>query len=157
MSLSLTMCNKGWHKQWFYLKNDPTAPLPIFSGSFIESAPKIWVWGPPGKEQDRIEDHLKAITILRECDLHRVGVIGVYHVRRLVPLMVHALSMYQMTLGSPPNGTVMLARNAFSVGEVKQCLKEATEVLLSPLGEIVPIYPVLGHPPTQLDVGFVET
>jgi hypothetical protein len=115
------------------------------------------VWGPPGKEQDRIEDHLKAITILRECDLHRVGVIGVYHVRRLVPLMVHALSMYQMTLGSPPNGTVMLARDALSVGEVKQCLKEATEVLLSPLGEIVPIYPVLGHPPMQLDAGFVKT
>jgi hypothetical protein len=47
MSLSLTTSNKGWHKQWFYLKNDPVTLLPIFSSSFIESAPKTWVWGPP--------------------------------------------------------------------------------------------------------------
>jgi hypothetical protein len=26
MSLLLTMSNKGWHKQWFYLRNDPAAP-----------------------------------------------------------------------------------------------------------------------------------
>jgi hypothetical protein len=26
MSLSLMTSNKGWHKQWFYLRNDPTAP-----------------------------------------------------------------------------------------------------------------------------------
>jgi hypothetical protein len=44
MSLPLTVSNKGWHKQWFYLKNDPTAPLPIFSDSFIESVWKAWVW-----------------------------------------------------------------------------------------------------------------
>jgi hypothetical protein len=43
MLLLLTMSNKGWHKQWFYLRNDPAAPLSIFFGSFIESAPKTWV------------------------------------------------------------------------------------------------------------------
>jgi hypothetical protein len=26
MSLSLMTLNKGWHKQWFYLRNDPAAP-----------------------------------------------------------------------------------------------------------------------------------
>jgi hypothetical protein len=31
--------NKGWHKQWFYLKNDLTVPLLLFSSSFIESMP----------------------------------------------------------------------------------------------------------------------
>jgi hypothetical protein len=41
MSLSLTTSNKGWHKQWFYLRNDPTAPLSIFSGSFIELTLKM--------------------------------------------------------------------------------------------------------------------
>jgi hypothetical protein len=45
MSLPLTTSNKGWHKQWFYLRNNPAAPLPLFSDSFIESASKMWVWG----------------------------------------------------------------------------------------------------------------
>jgi hypothetical protein len=49
-------------------------------------------------------------------------------VRRLAPLMMHALSMYQMMPGSPPDGTVMLAGEALSISEVEQCLKEATEV-----------------------------
>jgi hypothetical protein len=148
--------NKGWHKQWFYLKNDPAAPLLIFSDSFIELAPKTWVWGPPAKEQDRIEDHLKAIAILKERGLHGAGVIGAYHVRRLIPLTARALSIYQMMPRSSPDGMVILARDALSVGEVEQCLKEVTEVPSSPLGEIVPIYPVLGHPPMRPNAGFVE-
>jgi hypothetical protein len=114
-------------------------PLPIFSGSFIESAPKMWVWGPPAKEQDRLEDHLKAITILKERGLHGVGVIGVYHVRMLAPLMARALPMYLMMPQSPLDGMVMLARDALSVCEVEQCLKEVTEVLASSSGEMVPI------------------
>jgi hypothetical protein len=24
---------KGWHKQWFYLRNDANAPLPVFTGN----------------------------------------------------------------------------------------------------------------------------
>jgi hypothetical protein len=76
MSLSLTMSNKGWHKHWFYLRNDPTTPFSTIFGSFIELVPKMWVWGPPAKEQDRLEDHRKAIAILKERGLHGVRVIG---------------------------------------------------------------------------------
>ena len=36
MSIRLSKSNKGWHKLWFYLKNDDTAPLPIFTGRLIE-------------------------------------------------------------------------------------------------------------------------
>jgi hypothetical protein len=119
MSLSLTMSNKGWQKQWFYLKNDPAAPLPIFSGSFIESAPKTWVWGLPAKEQDRLQDHLKVIAILKERGLHGVSVIGAYHVRRLAPLMARALPMYRMMPQSSLDRTVLLARDALSVGAME--------------------------------------
>jgi hypothetical protein len=156
MTLSLTMSNQGWHKQWFYLKNDPTAPLPIFSSSFIESAPKTWVWGPPAKEQDRIKDHLKAIAILKERGIHGVSIIGVYHVKRLAPLMACALSMYQMVPQSSPDGMVMLAEDALSVGEVELRLKEAMEVLVASSGEIIPIYPIPGHLPMRPNTGFVE-
>jgi hypothetical protein len=119
MSLLLVTSNKGWHKQWFYLKNDPAAPLQIFFGSFIELALKTWVWGQLTKEKERIEDHLKAIASLKERGLHRVSIIGVYHMRRLAPLMARALSMYQMMPQSSPDGTVMLAGDALSVGEVE--------------------------------------
>jgi hypothetical protein len=45
------------------------------------------------------------------------------------------------------DGIVMLAGDALSIGAVEQRLKEATEVPASSSGEIVPIYPVLRHPP----------
>jgi hypothetical protein len=103
-----------------------------------------------------MEDHLKAIAILRERGLHGAGVIRAYHVRRLMPLMACALSMYQMTPGSSPDGTVMLAGEALSVGEVEQHLKEAMEVPSSPSRALVLVYPVLRHPPMRSDAGFVE-
>jgi hypothetical protein len=99
---------------------------------------------------------LKAIAILKEHGIHGVGVIGAYHVKRLAPLMAHALSMYQMTPQSSPDGTVMLAEDALSVGEVELRLKEAMEVPAASSGEIVPIYPIPGHLPMRPNTGFVE-
>ena len=40
------MSNKGWHSQWFYLKNDAATPLPEFTGRLIEEALESWrKWG----------------------------------------------------------------------------------------------------------------
>jgi hypothetical protein len=36
MATALSKSKKGWHKQWFYLKNDVDAPLPIFTDRLIE-------------------------------------------------------------------------------------------------------------------------
>ena len=33
LSMQLFMSNKGWHSQWFYLKNDAATPLPEFTGA----------------------------------------------------------------------------------------------------------------------------
>jgi hypothetical protein len=41
MSLRLSRYNKGWHAQWFYLKNDGAAPLSEFTGRLIEDAPQV--------------------------------------------------------------------------------------------------------------------
>ena len=47
-SMWLSMSNKGWHSQWFYLKNDAAPPLPEFTGHLIEEAPEQWrKWGVP--------------------------------------------------------------------------------------------------------------
>ena len=47
MPCQLSKSNKGWHSHWFYLKNDPAAPLPIFSKCLAEEVPLSWPWGHP--------------------------------------------------------------------------------------------------------------
>jgi uncharacterized protein with von Willebrand factor type A (vWA) domain len=64
--------------------------------------------------------------------------------------------MYRMTPQSSLDGTVLLVGDALSVGEMEQRVKEAMEVPTSSAGEIIPIYPVLGHPLMRPDAGFVE-
>jgi len=39
MPCQLSRSNKGWHSHWFYLKNDPTAPLLVFSRRLVEEVP----------------------------------------------------------------------------------------------------------------------
>ena len=67
--------NKGWHSHWFYLKNDPAAPFPIFSEHLVEEVPPSWLWGPPIKEKKWMRNLLKAIVFLKTHGLHGAGVI----------------------------------------------------------------------------------
>jgi hypothetical protein len=81
--MKLLTSNKGWHSQWFYLKNDaaPSLPehaLPKYTGRVIEAIPESWGRGVPKKDSKRIADHLAAIKILREAGLKGSGVIGAY-------------------------------------------------------------------------------
>jgi hypothetical protein len=39
MATALSKSNKGWHKQWFYLKNDVDTSLSIFTDRLIEESP----------------------------------------------------------------------------------------------------------------------
>jgi hypothetical protein len=82
MATALLKSNKGWHKQWFYLKNDTDAPLPIFTGHPIEEPPESWGWGPVDMDKRRLGDLLKAIVLLKRHNLHATGVVGAYHARR---------------------------------------------------------------------------
>jgi hypothetical protein len=52
ISMKLSTSNKGWHSQWFYLKNDaaPSLPehaLPEYARCVIEVVPESWGWGIP--------------------------------------------------------------------------------------------------------------
>ena len=78
----------------------------------------MWRYGPVAKEQKRLDDLLKAIMTLKGHGLRGTGIIRAYHVRRLAPLMVLALLMYKMKLDSAPEGMVMVAGEALSVGEM---------------------------------------
>jgi hypothetical protein len=80
ISMKLSTSNKGWHSQWFYLKNDAAPSLPEhglseYTGHVIEVVPKLWRWGIPKKDTKRIADHLTAIKILREAGMKGSGVI----------------------------------------------------------------------------------
>jgi len=100
MPCQLSRSNKRWHLHWFYLKNDHAARLPVFSGRLIDEVPPSWLLGPPVKEKKRMHDLLKSITFLKTHGLHRAGVIGGYHARRVAPLMTRVLPLYGMTLGA---------------------------------------------------------
>ena len=59
--MRLSTSNKGWHSQWFYVKNDVAAPLPVYSGCLIEEVPGSWKWGVLDKDKKKIKDHLVAL------------------------------------------------------------------------------------------------
>jgi hypothetical protein len=61
MPILLRKSNKGWHKFWFYLKNDDGTPVPIFSGRAIEEALDVWRYRPITKMQKKLGDLLQAI------------------------------------------------------------------------------------------------
>ena len=134
----MSKSNKGWHKLWFYLRND--AHLSIFTSHLIEEAPDAWRYEPVTKEQKRLDDLLKAIVTLKGHGLRGTSIIGAYHVRRLAPLMVCALLMYKMMPDSMPEGTVMVTGEALSIGKMAQCLKEAMECPTDPSVDLALVY-----------------
>ena len=107
MPCQLSRSNKGWHAQWFYLKNHPTVPLLDFTRPLIEEASLTWLWGPPDKEKKRMHDILEAAASLKSHDLHGAGVIGAYHARRVELLMARALPFFMMMPVVELSGTVL--------------------------------------------------
>ena len=85
--MRLSTSNKGWHSQWFYIKNDVIAPLPVYTERLIEQAPGSWRWGVPDKDKKRIKDHLAALQILKDRGVKGSGIIGAYHTWRVALLM----------------------------------------------------------------------
>ena len=65
LSMHLSTSNKGWHSQWFYVKDDAAAPLPGFTGRYILEAPGSWGWGVPGKRKKLLNNLLAAIQTLK--------------------------------------------------------------------------------------------
>ena len=40
--MHLATSNKGWHSQWFYVRDDVSATLPRYTGCLIEEASGSW-------------------------------------------------------------------------------------------------------------------
>lgn len=149
MKIPLSVSNKGWHVEWFYLRNDfGSASFPPYTGRVIKVRPHQWPYGPPKKEQKRFEALHSALHRLVANGLTGAGVIGAYHKRRVAPLMARALRLDQMTPGADLAGTV-LASEVPRDSEVRQRLRKTLE---SDDFE----FPDPGHPPMLLDEGFVD-
>ena len=43
--MRLATSNKGWHLQWFYVRDDVSATLSRYTGRLIEEALGSWGWG----------------------------------------------------------------------------------------------------------------
>ena len=80
--MRLSTSNKGWHSQWFYVKNDAAAPLPVFTGRYIVETPGSWGWGVTGKEKKHLNGLLAALRTLKDRGVKGSGIIGAYHARR---------------------------------------------------------------------------
>jgi hypothetical protein len=94
-------------------RRPPTGLLrPPDRGGAIE-----WGYGLVEKEKKRLRDLLDSIALLRSDNVHGAGVIRVYHVRGLAPLMARTLPLYEMTPDALLEGTV-LARGPFCNSEI---------------------------------------
>ena len=84
------------------------------------------------------------------------GIIGAYHTWRVAPLMSHVLPLYLMAPRASSEGTA-LSDEALPSTEVAQRIKEAMEPSKDTAGVVLDfIYLVPGHPPMQLEPGFVD-
>ena len=59
--IHLSTSNKGWHLQWFYVKNDAAAPLPAFTRCYILEALGSWGWGVLVKEKKQLNGLLATL------------------------------------------------------------------------------------------------
>ena len=46
--------NRGWHGEWFYIRNPVEAPFPAFTGERPEKQ-ESWSWGCARKERKKVE------------------------------------------------------------------------------------------------------
>jgi hypothetical protein len=100
---SLTSSNSGWHKGWFYLRNDPVFTLPAFTGNSIGQSRRNWSDGPAKTEQEKIlKDHWAVLRHLRGAGVTFSDVIGQHHARGVVPLRRRLLRLCEMTADCPP-------------------------------------------------------
>ena len=76
--MRLSTSNKGWHSQWFYVKNDAAAPLPVLTGRYIVETPGPWRWGVTAKGKKHLNGLLAALRTLKDKGVKGSRIIGAY-------------------------------------------------------------------------------
>jgi hypothetical protein len=79
----LISSNSGWHKGWFYLRNDENQ-LPRYTGRVLTAREDRWTYGVSEAEKPRLDPLLAALQQLRLRGL--TAVATAFHHRRVMPL-----------------------------------------------------------------------
>jgi hypothetical protein len=95
---NLVSSNKGWQRQWFYLRNDD-GRLPSFSQRVVTAAGSNWRWGATRAKREMLQPLLDALQKLRDEGLTAVGVVAAIHRQRVLPLAERRLQLSEMKPG----------------------------------------------------------
>jgi hypothetical protein len=99
----LTSSNNGWHRGWFYLRNDPEHAIPSYTGCSIVKSQRNWADGPAKKEQEKmLRSHWVVLRRIRNVEVTLAEVVGQYHARGVVPLRRQSLRLCDMTTNRAP-------------------------------------------------------
>jgi hypothetical protein len=101
---TLVSSNKGWQRQWFYLRNDD-GRLPSFSQRVVTVVGTNWRWGATREKQEKLQPLLDALQKLRDDGLTAAGVVAVIHRRRVLPLAERRLPLSEMKPGVDLEGS----------------------------------------------------
>jgi hypothetical protein len=98
-----TSSNRGWHRGWFYLRNDPEHAFPSYTGCSIAKSQRNWADGPAKKEKEKmLKSHWALLGHLRNAGITLAEVVGQYHARGVVPLRRRPLWLCDMTADRAP-------------------------------------------------------
>jgi hypothetical protein len=100
----LVSSNKGWQRQWFYLRNND-GRLPSFSQRVVTATGSNWRWGATRKKQEKLHPLLEALQRLRDGGLTAAGVVAAIHRRRVLPLAEQRLPLSEMKPGIDLEGS----------------------------------------------------
>jgi hypothetical protein len=99
----LTSSNSGWHKGWFYLRNDPEHALPLYTGCSIAKSQRNWADDLAKAEQEKmLKSHWAVLRHLQNTGITLSEVVRQYHARGVVPLQRRPLRLCDMTADRAP-------------------------------------------------------
>jgi hypothetical protein len=145
--VTLTSSNSGWHKGWFYLRNDPKFALPSYTGCSIAKSRRNWSDGPAKKEQEKmLKLHWAVLGRLRNAGITLAEVIGQYHARGVVPLRRQPLRLCDMTADRAPWAGTVTALELPSPLEVQRRVAQAIgrSSYSWPSSQLLPMLPNAG-------------
>ena len=85
--------NRGWHGEWFYIRNPAAAPFPAFTGGRPKKQDS-WLWGCTHKEKHKVGVIKEELQKLVKRGLNGVRVFHTLYRHRVMPLAERTRSMW---------------------------------------------------------------
>ena len=94
--------NRGWHGEWFYIRNLAEAPFPAFTSGRPEKQDS-WSWGCARKEKHKVGVIEEELRKLVKRGLDGVRVFHTLYRRRVAPLAERTCPMWMYSGPSDPD------------------------------------------------------